>query len=62
MATKSAREVAVEFATPLDESRALIRERSIKASPEIEKARNLVGIITQSDWVRGLHHAVRRVG
>ncbi|HZE92228.1 MAG TPA: HPP family protein [Rhizobacter sp.] len=44
--------VTAEFGTPLQEAWALMRERHVKALPVIDRTRRIVGILTQSDFLR----------
>lgn len=44
--------VAVSFGTPLHEAWALLRRHRIKSLPVIDRARRLVGIVTQADFMR----------
>jgi CBS domain-containing membrane protein len=44
--------LAAEYATPLDEAWALMRQRRIKALPVIDRARRVIGIITTADFMR----------
>lgn len=44
--------VTVEFGTPLQEAWALLRRHHIKALPVIDGARHVIGIVTQSDFMK----------
>ncbi|MFT3735275.1 MAG: HPP family protein [Rhodocyclaceae bacterium] len=44
--------VYAEYATPLDEAWALMREHGIKALPVIDRARRVIGIVTQADFMK----------
>lgn len=44
--------VSLEFGTPLDEAWALLHERHLAALPVIDRARRVIGIVTQADFVR----------
>jgi CBS domain-containing membrane protein len=44
--------VAVEFGTTLEQAWALLHERHVAALPVIDRARRIIGIVTQSDFVR----------
>lgn len=45
--------VAVEYGTPLDEAWALLRRHGVKALPVVDRARHIVGVVTQADFLRG---------
>ncbi len=44
--------IAVEFGTPLQEAWMLLRRHKIKALPVIDRARRVIGIVTQSDFLK----------
>jgi CBS domain-containing membrane protein len=44
--------VTVEFATPLEEAWSLMRRHHVKALPVIDRARRVIGIVTQSDFMK----------
>jgi len=44
--------ITVEFGTPLEEAWQLLRRHNIKALPVIDRARRVVGIVTQIDFMR----------
>lgn len=44
--------VTVEFGTTLEEAWALLRRHRIKALPVVDRARRVVGIVTQSDFMK----------
>lgn len=44
----------VSFATPLDEAWNLLRAHQIKALPVIDRARRVIGIVTQRDFMKGI--------
>lgn len=44
--------VAVSFGTPLHEAWSLLRHHGIKALPVLDRARRIVGIVTQADFMR----------
>lgn len=44
--------ITVEFGTPLQEAWTLLRRHKIKALPVIDRARRVVGIVTQSDFMK----------
>lgn len=44
--------ITVEFGTPLEEAWQLLRGHNIKALPVIDRARRVVGIVTQNDFMR----------
>jgi CBS domain-containing membrane protein len=44
--------VTVEFGTPLAEAWALMRKHKIKALPVVDRTHRIVGIVTQSDFMR----------
>jgi CBS domain-containing membrane protein len=59
--------VAVYFGTPTHEAWALLRRHGIKALPVLDRARRVVGIVTQADFMReaGIDarpHWARRLG
>lgn len=44
--------ISVEFATPLDEAWSVMRHRKIKALPVVDRTRRVIGIVTQSDFMK----------
>ncbi|MGV3742811.1 MAG: HPP family protein [Burkholderiaceae bacterium] len=44
--------IAVEFGTPLQEAWTLLRRHKIKALPVIDRSRRVIGIVTQSDFMK----------
>jgi len=48
----------VPFDMPIHDAWLLLRQNQIKALPVIDRHRQLVGIVTQSDLLRALYHAV----
>lgn len=44
--------ITVEFGTPLQEAWTLLRRHKIKALPVIDRSRRVVGIVTQSDFMK----------
>lgn len=48
----TAEPVAVSFGTPLHEAWSLLRHHGIKALPVLDRARRIVGIVTQADFMR----------
>lgn len=44
--------LAVSFGTPLHEAWALLRQHRVKALPVVDRARRIVGIVTQADFMR----------
>lgn len=44
--------ISVEFGTPLEEAWALLRKHQIKALPVIDRAKRVIGIITQIDFMK----------
>jgi len=44
--------VAVEYGTPLQQAWTLMHERRIKALPVLDRARRVIGIVTQADFFR----------
>lgn len=44
--------ITVEFGTPLSEAWQLLRRHNIKALPVIDRARRVIGIVTQIDFLR----------
>jgi CBS domain-containing membrane protein len=44
--------ITVEFGTPLEEAWQLLRSHNIKALPVIDRARRVIGIVTQIDFLR----------
>lgn len=51
--------ILVEFGTSLQEAWALLRKHGVKALPVVDKLHRIVGIITQSDFVKALHRGVQ---
>jgi len=43
--------ITVEFGTPLEEAWALLRNHNIKALPVLDKAKRVIGIVTQIDFM-----------
>lgn len=44
--------ITVEFGTPLQEAWSLLRRHDIKALPVIDRSRRVIGIVTQSDFMK----------
>jgi CBS domain-containing membrane protein len=44
--------VTTEFGTPLEEAWSLLRKHRIKALPVVDRARRVIGIVTQSDFMK----------
>lgn len=44
--------IAVEYGTPLEEAWALMRTHRVKALPVVDRARRVIGILTQADFMR----------